>query len=113
MNIFVLEDIQERINFFEKRYPFATICRTVKEAKEQIHGKRWDILFLDHDLGDNNEGDGYDFAKFLKENVDIDNMSIIIHSFNPVGAKNMQAVLGKGLISPFTEFFKGVFHGIG
>lgn len=55
------------------------------------------ILSLDHDLGDEENGTGYDVVKWIEEQIHSDNKSyrkpaqITVHSANPVGIKNMQA----------------------
>jgi len=77
------------------------IVRTVNDAQKLIHllGVPTFISF-DHDLGMDDEGkllpSGYDFAKWLVE-MDMEgklvfpeNFGFIVHSQNPVGAKNIR-----------------------
>jgi hypothetical protein len=58
----------------------------------------WDVLFLDHDLGGNafcpsDEKSGFAVACWLSENPTHVPGKIVIHSWNPAGVENMQAVL--------------------
>ncbi len=112
MNIFILEDNQERIKVFRKYYPKADIYTNVIDAKNHIKDKKYDIIFLDHDLGNDiyvpseREDTGYQFAKYLEKEIDISFINIIIHSCNPVGARNIRNILGKGTCIPFPNFFK-------
>ena len=54
-------------------------------------------ISLDHDLGENINGTGYDVVKWIEEQVFTNesfNVPIIkIHSANPVGRKNMEAAI--------------------
>jgi CheY-like chemotaxis protein len=96
MRIFILEDMQIRINIFKKWYEAHELV-IVTNAEEAINilskDLEWDVLFLDHDLGGKifvsikDENTGSRVAKFLC-NKSIKGR-IIIHSWNPVGAKNM------------------------
>lgn len=62
MNIY-LDDLRDCPEGF-------TIARTVDEAIRLIESNEVDALSLDHDLGEDNEGNllpnGYDFVKLLK-----------------------------------------------
>jgi len=56
------------------------------------------FVSFDHDLGDSAPQTGYDFAKWLVErDIDYgdlpDDFSFVVHSANPVGAKNIQMYL--------------------
>lgn len=59
----------------------------------------YDIIFLDHDLGAAegpglpDPGTGYEVAKWLAEHPDKQPKMIILHTLNPIGAKNMKACL--------------------
>ena len=81
--------------------PTFMIVRTVNDAQKLIHllGVPTFISF-DHDLGMDDEGNlllsGYDFAKWLVE-MDMEGIftltedfDFIVHSQNPVGAKNIR-----------------------
>jgi hypothetical protein len=84
--------------------PTFMIVRTVNDAQKLIHllGMPTFISF-DHDLGMDDEGNlllsGYDFVKWLVE-MDMEGIFIlpedfdfIVHSQNPVGAKNIREYL--------------------
>lgn len=106
--IFVLEDSQARIDLFKKKFKKDDVYYfdNVKEAIEgfDLLGP-FDIILLDHDLdglifvNSNDDNTGYQFAKFLsKKEV---KSQIIIHSMNPVGARNMKDLLPQADIVPF------------
>jgi hypothetical protein len=70
--------------------------------------KEWEILFLDHDLGEQDQmclpgvnnkfPTGTDLAGFILEN-NIKSRLILLHSFNPVGRNTMSKILqGKYLV---------------
>lgn len=74
------------------------IARTVDEAISmcKVKGLPWFISF-DHDLGDEENGTGMEFAKWLVE-YHISNdikptFDYAIHSMNPIGAKNIDSYL--------------------
>lgn len=56
-----------------------------------------EALSLDHDLGEEENGTGYDVVKWIESNVAYNSdvfvppSVITVHSANPVGIKNMQA----------------------
>lgn len=63
-----------------------TIARTYDEAIELLKNYKYDIIDLDHDLGE--EKTGYDVAKFIVEeqiNIPI----VYVHTANPVGRMNI------------------------
>jgi hypothetical protein len=67
----------------------------------------FDVFFFDHDLGDrifvnsNDENTGYQVAKFMSDkNI---KGRVIIHSYNPIGAKNMMNVLPQAVYIPFSK----------
>lgn len=74
-------------------------CPTAEIAIRFID-KHWgqiDVLSLDHDLGEESYGSGYDIIKWIEEKVYVSSweptMEIKIHTDNPVGRKNMLAAL--------------------
>lgn len=73
-----------------------TIARTYEEAVELLINNNVDILSLDHDLGQYNDGrlrkTGYDLVKFICEN-NIKINKIYLHTDNPVGKDNMYETL--------------------
>jgi hypothetical protein len=68
----------------------------VKTASEAIALIRAGMVYhisLDHDLGHDSNGTGYDVAKFIEEGAfqgSIAPMEVSVHSANPVGANNMK-----------------------
>ena len=66
------------------------IARTYEEAIAKLKLVSYDIISLDHDLGE--EKTGYDICKFIVENK-IQIPTIILHTSNPVGRFNMKQLL--------------------
>lgn len=52
MNILFLDDCQTRINEFLEAFPDARIVSTAGGAIAAINSEPWDVICLDHDLGD-------------------------------------------------------------
>lgn len=114
MRIFILEDNQERIEAF-KKYLNSHELTIVSEALEAIKllekDLNYDFIFLDHDLGGQifvnvaEENTGSTVARYLTDKEIKGN--IIIHSFNPIGAKNMLNYLPNAYYVPFNiDFLK-------
>lgn len=108
--IFILEDNSERCKLFRKELEGCslTIIDNAKDAIECLKkGLEYDVLFLDHDLGDRvyvevtEENTGSTVATFLSDKKV--KGKIIIHSYNPVGAKHMLDLLPKAIYIPFSE----------
>jgi len=93
MQILILEDSLERIKIFEKELAGHTlfIAKTPIEAEGilSLHLSNVDMIFLDHDLG--NDATGMVIAKYLS-NVEYKGI-IIIHSMNAVGADGMYDIM--------------------
>lgn len=66
------------------------IARSYNEAIHELHRFRYDIICLDHDLGE--EKTGYDICKYIIEN-NIHCNEYRIHTSNPVGRDNMLQLL--------------------
>lgn len=73
-----------------------TIARTFEEAVTLLQQHEVDILSLDHDLGEDAEGNllptGYDLVKYFCEHGLRAN-KIYLHTDNPVGRENMYETL--------------------
>lgn len=73
-----------------------TIARTFEEAVALLEQHEVDILSLDHDLGEDAEGNllptGYDLVKYFYEHGLRAN-KIYLHTDNPVGRENMYETL--------------------
>jgi hypothetical protein len=73
------------------------VARTYDEGIEALKSQGpFNILYLDHDLGDENpRHTGYGIMCFLEENQEYLPDQIVIVSSNPVGRRNMQVVIDK------------------
>lgn len=99
-NIFILEDNSFRVAWFKKTFLNynLTIIDNAQEANKLLSEKKYDLIFLDHDLDDrvfvnsDEENTGYQVAKELG-NPDREHLNretpAIIHSLNPAGAGRM------------------------
>jgi CheY-like chemotaxis protein len=115
MYILIVEDNTERIKWFEKEFSDHNliIVKDSEKGKHYVRMKKFDVIFLDHDLGgrtmvvSEDENTGYQVAKILPGTVN-KNTSVIVHSHNPVGADNIVNCLKK-----FTKVYKipfGLFN---
>lgn len=106
MNILVLEDSGYRITTFIELFYKDTIkiSETAQGAIDYLNQYVFDIIFLDHDLGDGN-GCGADVASYLYKNSHNKNnqSKIIIHSWNVVAANKMMSYLPEAILMPFTN----------
>ncbi len=106
MNILFLDDDENRHELFgvwaQNRTGILASPRSYKEFKAICTiFEEWDIIFLDHDLGiddqmciphvTNRFPTGSDVARYMVEN-NIKAKKIIIHSYNSVGAANMMNI---------------------
>ena len=74
--------------------PAECILRNPDLAEDILKAVKWEVLYLDHDLG---EGciTGYDILCWLEENPEYLPKRIELVTDNPVGRKRMQQVLDK------------------
>jgi len=107
MNVLVLEDDARRHLAFTRKLIGTNlqIVETAAEAIGLLEERDWDYLFLDHDLGgqqmvESGPGTGYEVAVWLEEHEDRQPPNIVIHSFNPDGAKKMHDALPKAIVAP-------------
>lgn len=92
------------------------IARTVEQAKYYLENFQVEILSLDHDLGEDDNGNlrlsGYDLVKYICENG-IRADKIYLHTDNPVGRDNMyQTLIGarrRGFIDADIEIYNHPF----
>jgi predicted O-methyltransferase YrrM len=117
MNIFVLDDdLEIRISWFQEAYKDHTLVYALDAvtALDILNKRKFDLIFLDHDLGGGFMQDsdyhntGYQVAKGLLQTINAET-NVIIHSWNPDGAKRMADVLyerekGRVLRQPFGRF---------
>lgn len=72
------------------------VARTFDAGIEALRTQKFDVLYLDHDLGDPDPNKtGYGVMKFLEENVDRLPGKIVLVTSNPVGRANMKVVVDK------------------
>ena len=108
MHILILEDNLERQEQFKKNLVGHNIEITdsSKTAIQKLTNEKWNLLFLDHDLGgqvyvESGENTGYEVAEFLKFNNKHIPQNVIVHSLNVPGAQNILSVLANGIHIPF------------
>jgi len=107
LNVLVLEDDPYRQKIFKQRLFNAklVVVSSVFEAIECLKNKKWDYLFLDHDLGGQiyvtpGDNTGYAVACWLEKNPERQPENIIIHSLNPIGSSAMKQALPKAQCIP-------------
>jgi len=98
-----VEEFQRRVEEFSERNHVQCELVHVETAKDCIHKLETDkfkLVLLDHDLGGqvyvdtNNTNTGSEVARWMNKNPDkIKGVSIITHTFNPAGAKNIVALV--------------------
>ena len=113
LHILVIEDDHRRIRWFKDQLTGRCdldIFENAKPGIKAVKAKKYDMIFLDHDLGNRifvpseDSNTGYQVAKILKETPNKDT-HVIVHSFNPEGTDNMVAVIGKNASKkPFGTF---------
>lgn len=76
-----------------------TRAYTAQEAVDFLRTGRVTAISLDHDLGDNKNGTGYDVICWIEQRVeegpDFKVPLIFLHTANPVGEKRMRQVLSR------------------
>ena len=101
MRIFILEDDLNRIKWFKKTLNSRInldITDDVDIGMNNLMENQYDIIFLDHDLGGRQmvssaERDtGYTVAKMIHTTKN-KGLTVVVHSWNPEGAKNMIRVM--------------------
>lgn len=70
-----------------------TVARTYLEAVTILEGGSVEKLSLDHDLGVYEEANGCDIAQWMVDNTVEWPHTIIIHTANPLGREDIEAVL--------------------
>lgn len=114
--ILVLEDSAERISWFRQNLgcTLQTLVDTANDAMHMLANHKYNAIFLDHDLGllqmvgcngckAGPEGTGLDVANYLARCGYLAEL-VVIHSWNPSGAKNMKDVLPNAIVIPFGKF---------
>jgi hypothetical protein len=93
MNVYLDDMRKEPKNFI--------LAKTYKECISLLESNNIDILSLDHDLGDFENGKeytGYDVAMYIvekqeNESINIWPKEIYMHTANPIGRQNMFSLL--------------------
>lgn len=105
--IFILEDDMYRILAFRQACVGMdlTVAMSCPEAYK-LFKPPYDIICLDHDLGgqqmvESGANTGYEFAETLTKNPTPPADYIVIHSYNPEGALNMERILRAGFSSVY------------
>lgn len=105
--ILILEDDDNRIVYFRRNLygHDVIVTKFSKEAIGLLKKFKFDVLFLDHDLGGKQmvapgENTGSEVAEWLNAHPDRQPPSINIHSYNPDGAKNMHRLLPGSILCP-------------
>jgi len=112
MRILILEDDGTRVNnFIELLHVHdLDITENAYEAVNLLETNVYDLLLLDHDLGEGN-GNGSIVSNFLRMYPDNPNYNavILIHSWNTPASMSMQRDLPNAMWAPFnTEEFYDV-----
>lgn len=97
MKILFLDDDKSRVDTLGHKVSNDTIdwVTNFTDFVDRITKNRYDLIMLDHDLGDDSPETGYDIAKWIVDHWDdLPSLCpIVIHSMNCVGNKNMLGVL--------------------
>ena len=112
MKVLVLEDDGYRVKFFIEKFGQynITITESSFDAIVYLENEKFDLIFLDHDLGENN-GDGFEVASYLFDNPwNINNRAeIIIHSWNIPATKKMLSKISQAIHMPFNVVDFSIF----
>ena len=106
--VLILEDDFNRIFTFKKNLVGLEVYveETALGAINKLENESWDLLLLDHDLGgqqmvnSDDKNTGSEVARWLNEHPDKKPPTIILHSFNPTGIKNMKSLLPESAMIP-------------
>lgn len=112
MKILIVEDDFTRIKMFKSwliGFDY-DVCEDADPAIEKVNNEKYDLIFLDHDLGgrvfvdSNDKNTGYQVAKAIVNSINKDSF-VIIHSLNPVGAEKMANILPNSMKRQFGTFY--------
>jgi len=115
MRIFILEDDLNRIKWMKLHFDSRIdldITDDVDVAMKYLKEEEYDIIFLDHDLGgrqmvSSSERDtGYTIAKMIHTTKNR-GLTVIVHSWNPEGARNMMEAMQENDINCVYSYFSG------
>ena len=117
MKILILEDDGNRVNnFIELLHNHdLDIIENAYEAVALLEANVYDIILLDHDLGEGN-GSGSIVSSYLRECPDNPNhgAEVLIHSWNTPASTSMLKDLPSAIWVPFNteEFYDVLVNGI-
>ena len=102
MKILIVEDMPERTCVFFQWFKDhdVVVCNSAKESSEIIKTMRFDLIFLDHDLGlrayvdSNDPNTGMQIVKCVEFSPNA-RSRFIIHSWNTIGVENMRSYLSQ------------------
>ena len=117
MKILVVEDSDKRIEWFLHEFSDheVTIAKNVLEGKKRVIASKYDLIFLDHDLGEKvfmssqEENTGYQVAKAIRESIN-SHTRVVIHSWNLAGANNISSILRHAKCQMFGLFNRSILR---
>lgn len=71
------------------------IIRTAQDAREILKYVKSTELFIDHDLGEESDQNGYELLKWILRNIHDLPEKIVLVTSNPAGRKNMHDLLSE------------------
>ncbi len=109
MRIFILEDNLKRMVKFRRELIGHEIdhAETLEDGTSFVVANKYDLLFLDHDLGGEemvdsfSGGTGYQLAEFIASFTQNKTTPCVVHSCNPAGADNIIRALPHAVKIPF------------
>ena len=115
--IFILEDDITRIDWFRKEFANHQlfIAMDADGGKQAVHCEKYDLMFLDHDLGgkvfvnSEDSNTGFQVAKEILKSRNA-GTPVVIHSWNPIGTKNIASLLHGAIKKQFGNFKKQDFY---
>ena len=101
MNILILEDAPERIEWFKQTFEDCNLVFTqdVVTACNELRTNKYDLIFLDRDLSHPVEN-GEEVAWVMRQEQLAPNACVVIHTVNPRG----QRVINRYLSDYHTNF---------
>jgi hypothetical protein len=107
--VFVLDDSEERLEWFRARVPQMRAAKTASAAIALLSEETFDVVFLDHDLSfmdagfpDRQFDNGKEVARFLE--ISKFAGRVVIHSKNEAGVAAMKKILPEARIARFDDF---------
>jgi len=109
MKLLFLDDDKLRHKLFLRKFLEHEVVAvyTAADAITVLEQQAFDAVFLDHDLGgktmvDSHGGEptGFTVAKWLTANPHRMPPRVFVHSYNPVGAQNIKAIIPSAILCP-------------